>query len=282
MKMKDTTIIQISDIHLTPAGEKPSFNQQLDPYDKLHLVFADVKKFKKKPEFIALTGDLIHEGKKDDYVRLRKFLREKEQELGAPIFVLLGNHDRTKAFYEGFMEQKPKSKYYYKVSINGKDNYFLDTTFGDIEQGYLDKEQLDWLSENLKKEPERPALIFMHHPIAGASLKHMRFSVLQNGSKLLQICKKGNVKGFFSGHIHFPTTYLTEGILNGVADSTAYHIDCQEKHQHYVRDASGYNVITLSDKNEIGIENRYLYWGQKIIKKIDIEQTDFIDLKSLR
>lgn len=245
-------------------------------------MFADVKKIEKKLEFIVLTGDLVHEGKLDDYVRLRKFLREKEQELGTSIFVLLGNHDRTEAFYEGFMQQQPKNKYYYKVSINGKDNCFLDTTFGDIEQGYIGKEQLDWLSENLKKEPERPALIFMHHPIAGTSLNHMRFSILQNGSTLLQICKKGNVRGFFSGHIHFPIAYLTEGILNGVADSTAYHIDCHEEHQHYVRDASSYNIITLSNAAEVGIENRYLYWGQEIINKIDIEQTDFIDLKNVK
>lgn len=279
--MKDTLIIQISDTHLTSMGNKPSFNQRLDPYDKLSLVFADIKKIKKKPEFIVVTGDLIHEGNATDYAHLREILHYKEQELGTPIFVLLGNHDRTEAFYRGFLQKSVKNKYYHKVSVNGKDNYFLDTTFGNIEQGYLDKEQLDWLGENLKKEPKRPALIFMHHPIAGASLHHMRFSVLQNGADLLRVCRQGNIQGIFSGHVHFSTTYSIDGILNSVAESTAYHIDCRDKHQHYVSDASGYSIITLSDKMEIGVENRYLYCGQETIKKIDVAQTDFIDLKTI-
>ncbi|KRL04503.1 metallophosphoesterase [Liquorilactobacillus oeni] len=275
--MANKRIVQISDTHLTPAGEVPSFNQQLDPFDKLSQVFADVKKMEVKPDYVVITGDLIHEGTTSDYAELKKNLHKEEQNLGIPIFVLLGNHDRTEPFYEGFLGQQAKSKFYQKVTLKGIDNYFLDTTFGNIEQGYLDQKQLDWLSEHLSKDNKNPALIFMHHPIAGASLKHMRFSVLQNGSELLQVCGQGNVKGIFSGHIHFPTTYLTEGILNSVAESTAYHIDCRNNQQHYVNDAVGYNIITLSEENNIGVENRYLYWGQKIVKEIPIGETGFVD-----
>ncbi|MCP9313124.1 metallophosphoesterase [Liquorilactobacillus satsumensis] len=275
--MKDKTIIQISDTHLTPDGEKPSFNQQLNPYNKLSLVFGDLKKMDTKPDLIVLTGDLIHEGKSSDYVRLQEILHAKEQELGVSICVLLGNHDRTAAFYEGFLHKEAQEKYYYKVTIDGVDNYFLDTTFGNIEQGYLDKKQLAWLEKNLAEHAKRPALIFMHHPIAGASLRYMRFSVLQNGAELLDACQKGNVKGIFAGHIHFPTTYATAGIINAVAESTAYHIDCRSYKKHEVSDVVGYNIITLSTAGEIGVENRYLYWGQEIVKEISVDQTDFVD-----
>ncbi|MFT8825539.1 MAG: metallophosphoesterase [Liquorilactobacillus mali] len=280
--MNDITIIQISDIHLSPAGDQPSFNQQLDPYVKLNMVFDDIKKIAVKPEFIVLTGDLIHEGVASDYVHLKEILAEKEQQLGIPIQVILGNHDRTEAFYEGFLREKPQDKYYYKKTFSGVDSYFLDTTFGNIEQGYLDEKQLKWLKESLLQSQERPALIFMHHPIAGASLHYMRFSVLQNGYDLLEVCSNGNVKGIFAGHIHFATTYTTDNILNGVAESTAYHIDCRNHKIHYVSDAVGYNIITLSAACEVGIENQLLLWSPKIVKEIPIGQTDFIDMTKLK
>ncbi|AUJ30550.1 metallophosphoesterase family protein [Liquorilactobacillus hordei] len=280
--MNDITIVQISDIHLSPAGKQPSFNQKLDPYVKLNMVFDDIRKIAVKPEFIVLTGDLIHEGTANDYVRLQEILKEKEQQLGIPIQVILGNHDRTEAFYEGFLQEEPQDKYYYKKTFSGVDNYFLDTTFGNIEQGYIDEKQLTWLKENLVQNQDKPALIFMHHPIAGASLRYMRFSVLQNGDDLIEVCKNGNVKGIFAGHIHFATTYTTENIVNGVAESTAYHIDCRNHKIHYVSDAVGYNIITLSAAYEVGIENQMLLWNSEVVKEISIGQTDFVNLKELK
>ncbi|GMA69646.1 3',5'-cyclic-nucleotide phosphodiesterase [Leuconostoc litchii] len=275
--MTKQTIIHISDTHLTPLGREPSFNQELNPYKKLQRVFEDVQKMDNKPNYVVITGDLIHEGQASDYAHLKEMLAQQENELLIPIYVVLGNHDRTKAFYSGYLSEPAKQKYYYKKHINETDNYFLDTTFENLEQGYLDQNQLTWLSNNLSQNPNTPALIFMHHPISGASLTNMRFSILQNGSELLNLCKNFNVKGIFSGHIHFSTTYLTDSILNSVSDSTAYHIDCRKHHQHYVSDVISYNIITLSDDAELGIENRYLYCGQKIVKKLTVEKIDFIN-----
>lgn len=274
--MKTQTIIHISDTHLTPDGNVPSFNQELDPYKKLQLVFDDIKKMENMPNYVVITGDLIHEGIATDYAHLKKIIAKEQKNLQIPIFVILGNHDRTKEFYLGYIRETPQEKFYYKKSISGIDNYFLDTTFDNLEQGYLDKKQLEWLRNSLQKSPETPALIFMHHPLVGPPLEHMKFSILQNSLDLLQTCKNGNVKGIFSGHIHFATTYLTDNILNSVSDSTAYHIDCRKHHQHYVSDVVGYNIVTFSENMELGVENRYLYCGQKTVKTIPITDTDFI------
>lgn len=275
--MIEQTIIHISDTHLTPSGSQPSFNQEIDPYHKLQLVFDDVKKMDTKPNYAVITGDLIHEGQASDYANFKKIISRQEEELQIPIFVILGNHDRTEAFYNGYLSEPVKEKYYYKQQINGVDNYFLDTTFENLEQGYLDQQQLAWLSTSLQTSPETPALIFMHHPAFGSSLENMKFSILQNGLELQKACQKGNVKGIFSGHIHFSTTYLTGTILNCVSDSTAYHIDCRKHYQHFVSDVIGYNIISMSTETEIGVENRYLYCGQNTVKKIQVKSTDFID-----
>jgi 3',5'-cyclic-nucleotide phosphodiesterase len=275
--MTDTTIIHISDTHFTPAGQPDAFNQQVNPFYKFDLVFSDIAKMATKPDFIVITGDLVHEGQAGDYVRLKALIDEESDQLKVPIFVVLGNHDRTAAFYDGFLDRPPDSKYYYKLTLGGLDNYFLDTTFEDLEPGYLDAKQLDWLWTQLEAHPRQPALIFMHHPLAAAALSQMRFSVLQNSTDLLNVCKAGNVKGIFAGHIHFPATYTTAGILNAVADSSAYHIDCRDPHHHYVNDAVGYNIIRVTDDQGIEVESRRLYWGQEIIKELLIDQTDFVD-----
>ncbi|WP_243674086.1 hypothetical protein [Lentilactobacillus kisonensis] len=51
--------------------------------------------------------------------------------------------------------------------------------------------------------------------------------------------------------------YQVGGILNVVADSTAYHINCTNPHQHFVADATAYNVIYL-DNQAVGVEQRPL------------------------
>ncbi|WP_312695073.1 metallophosphoesterase, partial [Leuconostoc pseudomesenteroides] len=111
--MIEQTIIHISDTHLTPSGSQPSFNQEIDPYHKLQLVFDDVKKMDTKPNYAVITGDLIHEGQASDYANFKKIISRQEEELQIPIFVILGNHDRTEAFYNGYLSEPVKEKYYY-------------------------------------------------------------------------------------------------------------------------------------------------------------------------
>jgi 3',5'-cyclic AMP phosphodiesterase CpdA len=48
-----------------------------------------------------LSGDLIHEGGVDDYAHLRQLLAAEQQLLGAPIRVILGNHDGRRRFIVG-------------------------------------------------------------------------------------------------------------------------------------------------------------------------------------
>ncbi|WP_281165460.1 metallophosphoesterase family protein [Liquorilactobacillus sicerae] len=276
--MKINHIVQISDLHLAPKNGIFPFNQQIDPFKKLEMVFADLERLPQKPEMIVLTGDLIHEGMAEDYERLHEFLYKKEEDLGTDINVLLGNHDRAGAFYLGYCGLAPKSQFYYRQRTKDFDYYFLDSNFQNIEQGYLPAAELKWLELKLQEDKERPSLIFLHHPVAGASLAKMRFSVLQNDQVLLQLATSANVRGIFSGHIHFATTEMIYGILCATAESTAYHIDCTALHDHLVADACGYNLISF-DENLIGVENRMLLAPQKTVMHIPVGETDYVDPK---
>ncbi|MBZ2200188.1 MAG: metallophosphoesterase [Lentilactobacillus hilgardii] len=280
MIMVQCKIVQISDTHLTPAGAKPANHQRLDPEEKLRTVFDDIYNTNVDPDLIVISGDLIHEGDAEAYADFHHMLDQEQERLMAPIKVILGNHDRTDQFYKGFLGKKRvATRYYYHESLEGLECYFLDTKCGDIEQGYLDQTQLQWLKNQLQ-EYQRPGIIFMHHPLYGPPLQQMRYSILQNGDDLLNVIDHTHVKAIFSGHVHFANSYVVDDILNVVADSTAYHINCANPHEHFVTDGTAYNVITV-DGDDIGVEQRLLYLGTKTINAFKIPNTDFVDKKIL-
>ena len=273
--VKNYQIVQISDTHLTPQNAQPANNQQIDPMLKLMQVFHDIEATQVHPDMIVISGDLIHEGKAVDYRQFKKLVDREQAQFGVPIQVLLGNHDRTSAFYTGYLDKPVQPRYYYSLSDNGWDFYFLDTKCGDLEPGYLDEQQLRWLKEKLG-ESNRPAVIFMHHPLLGAPLENMKYSILQNGDQLQSILKGSQVKAIFTGHVHFANMFIKNGILNVSADSTAYHINCSNSKRHLISEGTGYNVITLSDQ-QTSVEQRPLLLGNTTIKAFNIPSTDFVD-----
>lgn len=273
--MSKYKIVQITDTHLTPEGSEAANNQKIDPYLKLNSIFMDIDKMPKKPDMIVITGDLIHEGKSNDYNNLAKLIKRQKSRLDIPIHVILGNHDRTESFFKGFLNQQCADKYYYLIETEAENFYFLDSKFGNYEQGYIGQEQLKWLKINLENN-KKDSIIFLHHPIDGPAIHHMRYSILQDGAELMKVIKDSSVKAVFSGHIHFETSFTKNNILLHSTDSSAYHIDCDNKHRHLIYDAAYYDVITIED-GEIGTETRCLYEGQDVINYVDVENTDFVN-----
>lgn len=274
--MSKYKIIQITDTHLTPKNALAANNQKIDPYLKLASIFNDVAEMVVKPNLIVITGDLIHEGVKADYERLARLIAEQKEKLQIPIEVVLGNHDRKTAFFEGYLQKPEQAKYYYSKSTDEFDLYFLDSKFYNYEQGYLGQEQLDWLKESLTAHQDKTALLFLHHPIDGPAIHHMRYSILQESKELMSVIADTSVQAVFSGHIHFETSFVKDGILMHSTDSSAYHINCDDAHKHLIYDATYYDVITIED-GEVGTETKCIYEGEEIINYVDVEDTGFVD-----
>ncbi|KRL67608.1 metallophosphoesterase [Companilactobacillus versmoldensis] len=274
--MSKYEIVQITDTHLTPSGEEAANNQQIDPLIKLNNIFKDISLLKHRPDMIVITGDLIHQGTEKDYQNFSELISSKIDCLNIPINVILGNHDRTANFFKGYLKEVPRDKYYYLVNTPGLDIYFLDSKSTDHEEGCLGVEQLIWLKDNLADAPEKPAVVFLHHPLDGPGLKHMRYGILQDGADFFNTIKGTEVKGVFSGHIHFETAFQNEGVLFSTADSAAYHINCDDESQHFISDATSYDIITF-DQGEVGVEKKTLLSGQAVVAKINIPSTSFID-----
>ncbi|MFH5810658.1 metallophosphoesterase family protein [Companilactobacillus sp. FL22-1] len=273
--MSKLKIIQITDTHLTPQGAVDANNQKVSPYQKLDNIVQSIAKMPNKPDLIVITGDLIHEGNEQDYQRLAKIIQEYQDFLEVPFQVIMGNHDRSKAFFSGYLKSEPQGKYYYSITAGKTDLYFLDSKFHDYEQGYIGQQQLSWLEDNLMNS-KHDAVIFLHHPIDGPAIHQMRYSILQDGEDLMRVVKDTSVKAIFSGHIHFETSFERDNILLHSADSSAYHINCDNDKIHYVYDATYYDVITIDDGN-VGVETKCIYQSNEVISHVDVEDTEFVD-----
>ncbi|CAH0419086.1 metallophosphoesterase family protein [Periweissella ghanensis] len=255
-------IIQISDLHLTSDGQLDAYNQKTDPYTKLQQIFDDIALKYPDIELIALTGDLIHEGVASDYTRLKTIIDTQKEKLGVNIHVILGNHDRTPAFFEGYLNQAPQDEYYYVIKSDTTSYFFLDTKYDANEQGMLSSKQLAWLQEELDKDTTTPKILFTHHPIYGLSVLHRNDSLIINSDQLYEIIQNKNVIGVLSGHLHFTTTNYYNNILSITADSSAYHIDLTDQRYASFKDSISYNVITFNE-HSLGVENVYLRYDAK-------------------
>ncbi|MCM0599580.1 metallophosphoesterase family protein [Periweissella fabalis] len=267
-------IIQISDLHLTSEGQPDAYNQKTSPYTKLELIFNDIALKYPDVEFIAITGDLVHEGVAADYKVLNDIINTQKAKLGIDIHVILGNHDRTAAFFKGYLKQAAKDEYYYVINDGTTKYFFLDTKYDDKEQGSLSTEQLTWLADEVNADVNIPKILFTHHPIYGLSIIHRNDSLISNSARLYEIIANKNVLGILSGHLHFTSTNYYNHILSVTADSSAYHIDLTNPRYASFTDAVSYNVISF-DEQHLGVENVYLRYDNEIRLQYDFVANTF-------
>ncbi|MGA3374963.1 metallophosphoesterase family protein [Lactiplantibacillus pentosus] len=277
IKLRPLQVVQISDLHLTPRGQVPVHGQQYDPWAKLANIIEDIRQLPTSPDLIVFTGDLIHDGSADDYQRLHAIVHTMEAEFDCHVRVILGNHDQRAAFYEGYLPADPGPYYASRMRIGNNDLYFLDSKVSGYEAGWLAPAQLQWLGKHLRQAPTKRAFIFLHHPLDGPTLTNMHYAILQNTPALLSVLRGNNLGGVFSGHVHFATQYLIgDNILNAVAGSAAYAIDCHDPHHHYVYEGSSYQIITI-DRGQVGVTTRQLMHGTKVIDEFTIASTKFVE-----
>nr|WP_306730046.1 metallophosphoesterase [Lactiplantibacillus plantarum] len=84
----------------------------------------DIRRLPTMPDLIVFTGDLIHDGSADDYQRLHAIVHTMEAEFDCHVRVILGNHDRRAAFYEGYLPADPGPYYASRMRIGNNDFYF--------------------------------------------------------------------------------------------------------------------------------------------------------------
>lgn len=242
--------VHLTDIHISVPGKTPLFG--LNTAEKLRKAFADIAGLRMKPAFIVISGDLTHDGDLSDYRFLRSLLDDAEQELGIPIHVALGNHDRREPFREGFLGETPTAQsYYYSFMSGGLRVVMLNTQVQDSHAGRIDDEQLVWLKNLLAEPAPIGTIIVHHHPIVRTPTALMDEHLLEQPEELVRTLEGRDVIGLLSGHIHYHNIGLLSGMLCAAADGVAFGLDPYASDAMRFLDRSGYNLVTVKDRTMI-------------------------------
>lgn len=215
--------------------------------------------------FLVWGGNLV-DNKDKQLLDLSIFL-DAISELNSPYYVILGDRDvdllpdYTKQHFcsefrrNGFLDTN-KTYWNYEPSENllfiG-----LDTTIKNKSTGEISPEQLLWLDNILKNNPNKFTIITMHHPAYIESLppnpEYRSASLIANAQEFLNIINQyPQVKLILSGHIHaYSASKLNSKLFINIPSIVTY--------------PNEFKIITVS-QDKIQIESMPISFKQ-IVKK---------------
>ncbi len=194
--MRPFVLIQISDLHIGAEWTGG------DPESKLAAAVAAVNAFRGGADAILVSGDLTEHGGEGEYELARELLSE----LRAPLHVIPGNHDERGALRRAFgLPGEGAEPIQYAVDLGPLRLLALDTTNPGSDAGELDEARLAWLEAELAREPERPALIALHHPPLAIGIGVWdEIGLAAAGREGLEriVAASPQILGMVSGHVH--------------------------------------------------------------------------------
>ena len=150
-------IAQISDTHI--ALDSPDADQRIRDFE---LTIADINVLDPAPDVIVHTGDIVHNGRQDEYGQAVATLAKAR----APVYVLAGNKDSRVNLREAFCRNLALHAEFVEYAI---DDYpvrliALDTLSSRSNKGDFCPEQVKHLIEMVDSEITKPIAVFTHHP----------------------------------------------------------------------------------------------------------------------
>jgi len=195
-------VAQISDTHiLLPESDRPTADLRADC---LRFCVADINRV--RPDAVIFTGDTVQHGQPEEYVRLRELLAPLE----VPLYVVPGNRDDKDAMRAAFSEH---------AHLNGPDEYLhyaiedyavrlvgIDSTLTGERKGRFCESRQAWLDRTLGEQPDRPTLLFIHHPPFDVGDHYVGGYRHPEEAAALEaiVGRNPQVLGLLCGHVHWP------------------------------------------------------------------------------
>lgn len=212
-------IAQISDTHI--ALNLKDTEQRIRDFA---LTIADINSLDPLPDVIIHTGDVVHNGRPDEYAQALAILAKARP----PVYVLAGNRDdraNLRAAFSGGGYIAPHSGFIdyvvedYPVRLIALDTLSLDSNKGDF-----DSERVERLISLIDAETSKPIAVFTHHPpfevMEGPERIH--FKTPETMLRLRRALQhSGRVIAIFSGHVHRAATGHVGNISASVVQCVA-------------------------------------------------------------
>lgn len=246
-------IAQISDTHITAAGEK-AYGIALTA-ENLRICVEHINQLHPRPDLAIITGDITYQG----LVAEARHALSLLDKLTMPYFIVPGNHDDRSVLQGVFGEQT--QQHLYKDSFNYVIPGYamrligLDSTIPGEPGGEICDRKIKWLDERLQENTHIPTVLFMHHP-------PMKFGVLEtdeDGFKgadaLGEVVEKyANIEAVLCGHVHLEAQSRWRGTRVTSAPATGLRLVLDltmELPSSFNLDAPAYLLHYWSPQNEL-------------------------------
>ena len=199
-QIRTMIIAQISDTHV--VLDTPDADQRRRDFA---LTIADINALDPAPDVIVHTGDIVHNGRRDEYAEAVGILSMARP----PVYALAGNRDIRANLLEAFSAFgyfEPHSEFTrYAIEDYPVRLIALDTVSSSSNKGDFCLERIRHLVDVIDLETAKPIAVLMHHPPFEVTVgpDPLNFETPEIMSRLRRSLQhSGRVVAVFSGHVH--------------------------------------------------------------------------------
>jgi len=218
-------IAQISDPHVRPAGFL--YQGVVDSNGMFEQALKHIAALNPRPDLLLLTGDLVDEGRAEEYMELRRLLSQ----CVVPFRVIPGNHDDREQFRAAFSDQQylPRGgALHYCLDEFDVRIVALDSCVPNRHHGNLDAQGLEWLERTLDADGLKPTLLMLHHPPFVSGIPYLdSYRFLEPAPLEALLRRFTNIELVVCGHVHRTMWRRWAGTIVCACPSTTTEIALQ-------------------------------------------------------
>lgn len=218
-------IAQITDCHVVAADHV--FSGRVDTGAGLRAAVVQLNAMVPRPDVVLATGDLVNDGTADEYAHLASIL----DELDISLHVVPGNHDdrrNLRATIADLPAGGPDDRIDYVVEHHPLRLIGLDTTVPGDHGGESHTDQMAWLDRQLAAQPDRPTLIFQHHPPFATGIAWMDDVGLRHADRQAEVlARHPHVVAVICGHVHRPISTVIGSAAVSISPSTGAQVSLE-------------------------------------------------------
>jgi 3',5'-cyclic AMP phosphodiesterase CpdA len=221
-----TTVVQLSDTHLL-AGGALAYGR-VDTLAGLKRAAASLIALAPRLggiDAIVATGDIADRGEPDAYRLFREIMAPVTAATGAPLHAVPGNHDARGAFAEAFGGRRDGGTLDFCADAGALRLIGLDTTVPGASHGQASTAQAAWVAAQAAAAPDRPAILFLHHPPFAVGVGFMDVQRLLDPAALAAaVAASPSIRLVACGHVHRAVTSSWAGIPAMIAPAPSHAV----------------------------------------------------------
>ena len=212
-------------------------------------------------DVVLIAGDLGNEGKVEEWQAFKAYVKK----IKAPVFYVPGNHDVGHKFNSGKKNGTITPERVQNYETNMGPSFFAESKAGLriiglnsslMGSGFSrEKEQWDFLEQQLAKTNPVPTVVFMHYPLFLKTVDEaggIYFNTEPEPRKrLLSLLHQGGVKTVLTGHLHQNLVKRDNGILLISTEPISFGIPAGKQPE-------GWTLVTIPTEGEATFEVKNL------------------------